>query len=111
MLGFDWLVRRIRAQAPPSTRPSWATEPTEEQPTVDPWADEDAGQLDRGDSADEADAARPANRSPRFPRECGTDRGYPSGCRQCGPSGCPLLWWAQMVLAGQWPQYPQARAA
>jgi hypothetical protein len=59
-----------------SALPSWVTDPTDEQPTVDPWADE-------GPETDDADSVgvggehpTPPNRSKRFPKECGTDRGY-----------------------------------
>lgn len=33
----------------------------------------------------------------------------PSGCARCEPGGwCPLFRWAELVLAGEWPAYPQA---
>lgn len=67
--------------------PGWATEPTDEQPTVDPWRaaavpGESADQTDPASGGDSADPRpAPPNRSVRFRRECGADRGYPPGWR------------------------------
>lgn len=73
--------------------PAWATDPTDEQPTVDPWraaavpaesadqTDPDSGDSDNGDKDTADPQPAPPNRSIRFRTECGADRGYPPGWR------------------------------